>query len=113
MGAVIWTGDIQVSWDALVNQPGYVLNWHMAGDLVFVDVSSFSSEEVWVEKHSCCCRQHECAPASIPSLVVWLEAFLVRLLSARVCTCQYTIAGGMVGGMSSTAIVSTSVHLPI
>ena len=31
LGAVIWSGDIQVSWDSLVNQPGYVLNWHMAG----------------------------------------------------------------------------------
>ena len=31
LGAVIWTGDIPVSWDSLANQPGYVLNWHMAG----------------------------------------------------------------------------------
>jgi len=31
MGAVIWTGDIPVAWEALAQQPGYVLNWHMAG----------------------------------------------------------------------------------
>ena len=31
LGAVIWTGDIPVSWDSLANQPGYILNWHMAG----------------------------------------------------------------------------------
>ena len=31
LGAVIWTGDISVSWDSLGQQPGYVLNWHMAG----------------------------------------------------------------------------------
>ena len=27
LGAVIWTGDINVAWDALAQQPGTMLNW--------------------------------------------------------------------------------------
>ena len=27
LGAVIWTGDISVAWDALAQQPGTMLNW--------------------------------------------------------------------------------------
>ena len=31
LGAVVWTGDIRVSFQELANQGGYLTNWVMAG----------------------------------------------------------------------------------
>mmetsp|Transcript_16053 Transcript_16053/g.39554 ORF Transcript_16053/g.39554 Transcript_16053/m.39554 type:complete len:853 (-) Transcript_16053:222-2780(-) len=46
MGAITWTGDQPVSWDALGNHPGYVLNWGLAGShIVTCDTGGFSGAD--------------------------------------------------------------------
>lgn len=43
LGAAIWTGDIQVSWQALSQQPGLLLNWGLAGaGYVTCDIGGFN-----------------------------------------------------------------------
>lgn len=43
IAATTWTGDIGVSWDSLQNQPGYMLNWGLAGtNFVTCDTGGFS-----------------------------------------------------------------------
>eukprot|EP00466_Bigelowiella_natans_P020589 jgi/Bigna1/53821/estExt_Genewise1Plus.C_240129 len=45
MGAATWTGDVPVSWDSLRNQPGYILNWGLAGThLVTCDTGGFNGD---------------------------------------------------------------------
>jgi len=33
LGAGVWTGDVAVSWEALAQQPGYMLNYNLAGNV--------------------------------------------------------------------------------
>lgn len=33
MGVGVWTGDISVSWEAMAQQPGYMLNYNLAGNV--------------------------------------------------------------------------------
>ena len=43
LGATIWTGDIQVSWQSLAQQPGYQMNWGLAGvSYVTCDIGGFN-----------------------------------------------------------------------
>jgi alpha-glucosidase len=47
LGAVTWTGDVEVSWTALQQQPGYVLNWALAGSpYVTADTGGFNGGDV-------------------------------------------------------------------
>jgi len=47
LGAVTWTGDVDVSWAALQQQPGYVLNWALAGSpYVTADTGGFNGPNV-------------------------------------------------------------------
>jgi alpha-glucosidase len=46
LGAIAWTGDIHDSWEDLANQPGYFLNWGIAGQpWVTCDTGGFSGSE--------------------------------------------------------------------
>lgn len=46
-GAITWTGDINVEWPSLQNQPGYVLNWNLAGSMyVTCDTGGFQGIEI-------------------------------------------------------------------
>jgi len=43
LGASLWTGDVPVTWAALANTPGYLLNWQLAGvGYVTCDIGGFS-----------------------------------------------------------------------
>jgi len=43
MGATVWTGDLLAAWDWLVQQPGMMLNWGLAGSpYVACDIGGFS-----------------------------------------------------------------------
>mmetsp|Transcript_14152 Transcript_14152/g.35788 ORF Transcript_14152/g.35788 Transcript_14152/m.35788 type:complete len:798 (+) Transcript_14152:69-2462(+) len=45
LGATVWTGDINPSWDDLVNTPGMMLNWGLAGaPYVACDIGGFTGE---------------------------------------------------------------------
>jgi len=45
LGAVAWTGDINPQWGDLVNTPGMVLNWGLAGiPYVACDIGGFTSQ---------------------------------------------------------------------
>jgi len=42
LGAVVWTGDLDSTWDELENTPGYLLNWILAGaPYVGCDIGGF------------------------------------------------------------------------
>ena len=46
LGAVVWTGDVSTTWDALSTQPGTMLNWGLAGvGLVTCDTGGFSGSD--------------------------------------------------------------------
>ena len=43
LGAMTWTGDIAASWDDLLNTPGMMLNWALAGSpIVTCDIGGFN-----------------------------------------------------------------------
>ena len=43
LGSSVWTGDVSVSWDAMQQQPAYLLNWQLAGaGYVTCDIGGFS-----------------------------------------------------------------------
>ena len=45
LGAIAWTGDIHPKWEDLVNTPGYVLNWGLAGQpWVTCDIGGFKGQ---------------------------------------------------------------------
>eukprot|EP00301_Raphidiophrys_heterophryoidea_P017928 c2926_g1_i1.p1 GENE.c2926_g1_i1~~c2926_g1_i1.p1 ORF type:complete len:895 (-),score=214.58 c2926_g1_i1:66-2720(-) len=45
LGAYTWSGDIDVSWDSLGNQPGYVANWGFSGTpYVACDIGGFNGD---------------------------------------------------------------------
>lgn len=45
LGATVWTGDIQVSWQSLAQQPGIQLNWGLAGaGYVTCDIGGFNGQ---------------------------------------------------------------------
>ena len=46
-GSLTWTGDVPVTWDALVSTPGYVLNWELAGTAyITCDTGGFNGPDV-------------------------------------------------------------------
>ena len=46
MGLVIWTGDIQVSWDSMQHQPAYANAWTLAGTpYVTCDIGGFNGPD--------------------------------------------------------------------
>ena len=46
-GSLTWTGDVPVTWDALVATPGYVLNWELAGTAyITCDTGGFNGGDV-------------------------------------------------------------------
>ena len=81
-GSLTWTGDVPVTWDALVSTPGYVLNWELAGtayitcdtggfngpDVRHFVISLVSSECVYSDNESTFkTRQHCALPVQLPS----------------------------------------------
>eukprot|EP00759_Apiculatamorpha_spiralis_P047338 PhF_6_TR43100/c0_g1_i2/m.65842/K01187/malZ; alpha-glucosidase len=46
LGATIWTGDVQVSWQSMAQQVGYQLNWVLAGvGFVTCDIGGFNGPD--------------------------------------------------------------------